>query len=328
MSYLARRIGFYLVTAWAAITMNFFIPRLMPGNPAQILVSRLSAQGPIAPGLYHALEVAFGLNPNSSLLTQYFQYWGQLLHGNLGTSITYYPASVGSVIATALPWTVGLIGLSTVIAFILGTAIGTVAAWRRGSWLDVALPTTAFLQALPYFWLGLVAIEIFAVKFGWFPISGGYDAGIATSFNASFIGSVIAHGTLPALTIVVASMSGWMVGQRNMMITTLDQDYVLVAQAKGLSQRRVMIMYAARNAILPNFASFAVALGLVVSGSILVELVFSYPGIGYVLLGAVQNEDYPLIEAIFLIITLTVLVANFLADLVYVALDPRARQEA
>jgi peptide/nickel transport system permease protein len=328
MSYLARRFGFYLVTAWAAITMNFFIPRLMPGNPAQILVSRLSAQGPITPGLYHALQVAFGLNTNSSLLTQYFQYWDQLFHGNLGTSITYYPASVGSVIATALPWTIGLIGLSTVIAFILGTAIGTVAAWRRGSWLDVALPTTAFLQALPYFWLGLVALEIFAVKFGWFPISGGYDAGIATSFSASFIGSVITHGTLPALTIVVASMSGWMVGQRNMMITTLDQDYVLVAQAKGISQRRVMIMYAARNAILPNFASFAVALGLVVSGSILVELVFSYPGIGYELLGAVQNEDYPLIEAIFMIITLTVLVANFLADLVYVLLDPRARQEA
>ncbi len=328
MSYLTRRFGFYLVTAWAAITMNFFIPRLMPGDPAQILVSRLSAQGPISPGLYHALQVAFGLNTDSSLLTQYFQYWDQLFHGNLGTSITYFPSSVASVIATALPWTIGLIGMSTVIAFVFGTVIGTIAAWRRGSWLDVALPTTAFLQALPYFWLGLVAIEIFAVKTGWFPISGGYDSNLSGSFSLSFLGSASYHAILPALTIVVASMSGWMVGQRNVMITTLDQDYVLVAQAKGISQRRVMIMYAARNAILPNFASFAVAIGLVVSGSLLVELVFSYPGIGYVLLGAVNNEDYPLMEAIFLIITLVVLVANFLADLAYVLLDPRARQEA
>lgn len=328
MSYLTRRFGFYLVTAWAAITMNFFIPRLMPGNPAEILVSRLSAQGPIAPGLYHALQVAFGLNTNSSLLTQYFQYWGQLFHGNLGTSITDYPASVASVIAAALPWTIGLVGMSTIIAFVLGTFIGTIAAWRRGSWLDVALPTTAFLQALPYFWLGLVAIEIFAVKLHWFPTSGGFDPSLPGSFNLGFLGSASYYALLPASTIVVASMSGWMVGQRNVMITTLDQDYVLVAQAKGISQRRIMIMYAARNAILPNFASFAVALGLVVSGALLVELVFSYPGIGYVLLNAVNNEDYPLMEAIFLIITLAVLVANFLADLVYVLLDPRARQEA
>lgn len=328
MGYLARRFGFYLVTAWAAITANFFIPRLMPGNPAQILVSRLSAQGPVSPGLYHALQVAFGLNTSSSLLTQYFQYWGQLFHGNLGTSITYFPSSVAAVIEAALPWTIGLIGMSTVIAFALGTGIGTIAAWRRGSWLDIALPTTAFLQALPYFWLGLVAIEIFAVKFGWFPLSGGYDPNLPGTFDMGFLGSASYHAILPAFTIVVASMSGWLVGQRNVMITTLDQDYVLVAQAKGISQRRVMIMYAARNAILPNFASFAVALGLVVSGSLLVELVFSYPGIGYVLLGAVNNEDYPLMEAIFLIITLVVLVANFLADLAYVLLDPRARQEA
>jgi peptide/nickel transport system permease protein len=328
MSYLARRFGFYLVTAWAAITMNFFIPRLMPGNPVEIIVSRLSAQGPVPPSMYHALSVMFGLNTNSSLLTQYFQYWVQLFHGNLGISITYYPSTVASVIATALPWTIGLIGMSTIIAFIIGTGIGTLAAWRRGSWLDIALPTSAFLQALPYFWLGLVAIEIFAVKLGWFPISGGYATGMTTSFTSSFIGSASYHAILPAATIVVASMSGWMVGQRNVMITTLDQDYVLVAQAKGISQRRVMIMYAARNAILPNFASFAVAIGLVVSGALLVELVFSYPGIGYVLLSAVNNEDYPLMEAIFLVITLAVLAANFIADLVYVLLDPRARQEA
>jgi peptide/nickel transport system permease protein len=328
MTYLARRVGFYLVTAWAAITMNFFIPRFMPGNPVELLVSRLSQNGPIAPGLYHALSVAFGLNTNSSLLTQYFQYWGQVFHGNFGISITYYPTPVMSVIATALPWTIGLVGTATVIAFVVGTAIGTVAAWRRGSRLDVALPGFAFLQALPYFLVGLLAIELFCVKLSWFPISGGYTPGLSTSFSGAFLGSASVHAILPAASIVLTSMAGWMVGQRNVMITTLDQDYVLVAQAKGISQRRVMIMYAARNAILPNFASFAQALGFVVSGALLVELIFSYPGIGFVLLNAVNNEDYPLIEAIFLIIVLAVLAANFIADLVYVLLDPRARQEA
>jgi peptide/nickel transport system permease protein len=328
MAYLARRVGFYLVTAWAAITINFFIPRAMPGNPVELLISRLSQNGPVSPGMYHTLAVAFGLNTHSSLLAQYFQYWGQLAHGNLGISITYYPSTVASVIATALPWTIGMVGMATIIAFIIGTTIGAIAAWRRGSWLDVALPSTAFLQALPYFLLGLVAIEVFGVKLGWLPISGGYTPGLTTGFSGSFIGSASLHALLPAATIVVASMSGWMVGMRNVMTTTLDQDYVLVAQAKGISQRRVMIMYAARNAILPNFASFTQALGLVVSGALLVELVFSYPGIGYVLLSAVNNEDYPLMQAIFLIITLTVLAANFIADLVYVVLDPRARQEA
>jgi peptide/nickel transport system permease protein len=328
MAFLARRLGLYVVTAWAAITINFFIPRMMPGNPVELLISRLSQQGPVNPGMYHTLAVAFGLNTHSSLLTQYFQYWGQLFHGNLGISITYYPSTVASVIATALPWTIGLVGMATIIAFVVGTVIGIFAAWRRGSLLDVALPSFAFLQALPYFLLGLVAIEIFAVKLGWFPISGGYTAGLTTGFNGAFLSSASLHALLPGATIVAASMSGWMVGMRNVMITTLDQDYVLVAQAKGISQRRVMISYAARNAILPNFASFAVALGLVVSGALLVELVFSYPGIGYVLLSAVSNEDYPLMQAIFLIITLAVLIANFLADFVYVLLDPRARQEA
>jgi peptide/nickel transport system permease protein len=328
MVYLARRVGFYLVTAWAAITINFFIPRLMPGNPVELMMSRLSQQGPVTPAMHNALAIAFGLNTHTSLLTQYFQYWGQLFHGNLGISITYYPSTVASVIASALPWTIGLVGTATVIAFVLGTAIGTVAAWRRGSFLDVALPATAFLQALPYFWVGLVAIEIFAIKLGWLPLSGGYTAGLSTNLSGPFLGSASIHALLPAITIVITSMSGWMVGQRNVMVTTLDQDYVLVAQAKGVSQRRVMISYAARNAILPNFASFAQALGFVVSGALLVELVFSYPGIGYVLLNAVNNEDYPMMEAIFLIIVLAVLVANFAADLVYVVLDPRARQEA
>ena len=328
MVYLARRIGFYLLTAWAAITMNFFIPRLMPGNPIQLLVSRMSQAGPVTPALRHSLTVAFGLNTSESVLAQYGGYWVQLFHGDLGTSITYYPSSDASVIATALPWTIGLVGTATVVAFVIGTAVGTIAAWRRGSWLDAALPVTTFLQAIPYFWLGLVVIEVFAVTLGWFPTSGGYAQGLQAGLGLQFLRSAADYAVLPGVTIVIASMAGWLLGMRNMMVTTLDEDYVLVAQAKGLSQRRVMVSYGARNAILPNFASFALSLGFVVSGALLIEYVFSYPGIGYVLFEAVSNEDYPLMQAIFLVITLAVLCANLLADLVYVLLDPRARQEA
>jgi peptide/nickel transport system permease protein len=328
MAFLARRIGFYLVVAWAAITMNFIIPRLMPGNPLQLLVSRLSGQGELTPLAIHNLAVAFGLDNKTGLLVQYGDYWVQLFHGDLGTSITYYPSSVAQVVMTALPWTVILLGTATVIAYIIGTILGVLAAWRRGSVLDTALPATTFLYAMPLFWLGLVAIEVFAVKLRWFPTSGGENQGIPIAFTGQFLSSAVDHSILPALVIVITVMASPLVGMRNMMVTTLGQDYVLVAQAKGLSQRRVMVMYAARNAILPTIANFALALGYVVSGAILVEYVFSYPGIGYILFQAVSNEDYPLMEAIFLIITLAVLVANLLADLVYVVLDPRSRQEA
>jgi peptide/nickel transport system permease protein len=328
MAYLGRRIGFYLVTAWAAITMNFFIPRLMPGNPVQILISRLSGQGEINPQTVHDLTVAFGLDTRTGLLGQYGQYWVQLLHGDLGTSITYYPSSVAQVVMAALPWTVVLIGTATVISYVIGTLLGTLAAWRRGSVLDGLLPATTFLYATPLFWLGLVAIEVFAVKTHWFPASGGETQGIPIAFTGQFLSSAVDHSILPALVIVITLVASPLVGMRNMMVTTLNQDYVLVAQAKGLSQRRVMVMYAARNAILPTIANFALSLGYIVSGALLVEIVFSYPGIGYILLQAVSNEDYPLMQAIFLIITLAVLVANLLADLVYVVLDPRSRQEA
>ena len=328
MSYLGRRVGFYLVTIWAAITINFMIPRLMPGNPVQLLIARLQGQGTLSTRAIHALSVAFGLDTHQSLVAQYWHYWVQLFHGNLGLSVTYYPSTVVNVIATALPWTLALVGIATVIAFVLGTGIGILAAWRRGSWLEAALPISTFFTAVPYFWLGLVAVAVFGVVLGWFPLSGGFGQGMAVAFNGAFISSALYHAALPAATIVVTSLAGWMIGMRNMMVTTLGEDYVLVAQAKGLSEGRVMMTYAARNAILPSIASFALSLSFVVSGAILVEIVFSYPGIGFVLFQAVQNEDYPLMEAIFLIITLAVLVANFVADLAYVFLDPRTRQEA
>lgn len=325
MPYLVRRLIIYLVTAWAAITMNFLIPRLMPGNPVEVVMSEF--KGRMSPAATKALTTLFGLN-HASFGAQYIEYWGKLAHGNLGVSFTDFPEPVMSVIGSTLPWTVVLVGLCTVLSFILGTAIGTVIGWHRGStWLESLLPITTFFSSFPYFWAALLALLVFSEELHWFPLAGAYSASTNVSFSLSFFGSAVYHGLLPAATIVISSVGGWILGMRNMMVTTLAEDYVVMGQAKGLAPRRVMTAYAARNAVLPSIASFAMSLGFVVSGAILVEVVFSYPGIGYTLFQAVSNEDYPLMQGIFLVITLAVLVANFLADFVYVAIDPRARAE-
>ncbi len=324
MRFLARRLGFYVVTAWVALTINFFIPRLMPGNPVELVFNRVRHQ--ISPAALHAFSVAFGVDNHESLIGQYFGYLNQTLHGNLGVSVTFFPASVGSVIRSALPWTLALVGVSTVLSFVLGTLLGILAANRRGTWMDALLPITSFLSAVPYFWLGLVALTIFAVHLNWFPLSSGYSPTTTVGFNWSFISDAIDHAVLPAVTIIVSSIAGWLLGMRNVMMATLGEDYVLLAEAKGLRNRRVTFTYAARNAILPNMAGFALSLGFIVSGALLTEVVFSYPGIGYVLFEAVSNEDYPLMQGIFLMITILVLLANLFADVMYAALDPRTRE--
>jgi peptide/nickel transport system permease protein len=214
-----------------------------------------------------------------------------------------------------------------VISFVLGTLIGALVAWRRGTWLDNLLPVTTFFQAAPYFFVAFLGLDLFASRLGWFPTGRAYNQLDFPAFTASFAGDVLSHAVLPALTIVVCSAAGWIVGMRNVMVTTMDEDYVLVAHAKGLPRRRV-IWYAARNAILPSVSGLSLAIGFVVSGALLTEIVFSYPGVGWILLQAVSNRDYPLLQGIFLIITFAVLAANLLADLAYVLLDPRTRQEA
>jgi peptide/nickel transport system permease protein len=325
MRYLLRRIGFYAVALWAALTLNFLIPRLMPGDPVSVFLARL--QGRIDPRAVNALRLQFGVT-NDSLWTQYWRYLGDLFHGNLGLSISYFPTPVTQVISQSILWTLGLVGLSAILSFVLGTLLGVIAAWKRGSWFDRTLaPLLTFFQAIPYFWLALILLFVLSFVLKIFPLSGAYDLDLDPGLTPDFIGSVLQHAFLPALTIVISSIAGWMLGMRNAMLTTLAEDYVLMAQAKGLSERRVMLMYAARNAILPNVTGFAISLGLVVSGALLTEIVFSYPGLGFTLLNAVQASDYPLMQGIFLVIACAVLAANFLADILYVVLDPRTRQE-
>jgi peptide/nickel transport system permease protein len=327
MRHLLRRSGFYLVALWASLTLNFLIPRLMPGDPVLLLMARL--QGRVDPHAIQALRVMFGVNTHQSLLQQYATYVGNLLHGNFGVSITYFPTPVATVIAQSLPWTLVLVGVSSVLSFAAGTLLGVLAAWRRGSRLDTALaPALTFFSAVPYFWLALIVVYVLGFVLKLFPLTGAYDLSVDPGLNGPFIVSALYHAILPALTIVVSSIAGWMLGMRNAMLSTLAEDYVLMAQAKGLNERRIMLAYAARNAILPNITGFALSLGFVVGGALLTEIIFSYPGVGFALLQAVQSEDFPLMQGIFLVITFAVLGANFLADVFYVVLDPRVRQES
>jgi peptide/nickel transport system permease protein len=324
MRYLARRLGFYLLAAWASVTLSFVIPRLMPGDPAAAMFARF--RGKLKPEAMQALRAAFGFNDRSTF-NQYLGYLGHLLRGDLGVSISEFPATVGSVISGALVWTLFLTGLAVTISFSLGTLLGVVAAWRRGRWLDSALPPLlTFVGALPYFWLAMLALFVGGFGLGWFPMGHAYEDNITPGLSFAFVASVARHAVLPALTIVVATVGGWLLGMRNTMMRTIGEDYVLLARAKGLSPARIMFRYAARNALVPNVTGFGMELGFVLSGSLLTEIVFSYPGQGYLLIRAVQSLDYPLIQGLFLTVTLAVLGANAIVDLVYVAIDPRMRR--
>jgi len=325
--YLLRRLGFFVITLWAALTINFFIPRLMPGNPAIAMMARY--KGRINPEALKALEVAFGVNNQQNLFVQYLDYLRNTATGHFGISLTFYPVSVSTVIRQAMPWTLGLVGVTTVVAFILGTLVGVIAGWRRGGGLDSILPPVFVVtSALPYFWVGMMLILVFSVLMnGFLPNDGNYDASLTPQFDAAFIGNVLVHAVLPAVTILITAIGGWILTMRNNMVTTLAEDYVRMGRAKGLSNTRIMFDYAARNAVLPNLTGFAMSLGFVVSRSILVDFTFNYPGLGYTLLYAVSNEDFPLMQALFVFITVAVLVAVLICDFLTAWLDPRSRTE-
>jgi peptide/nickel transport system permease protein len=323
-----RRLAFYLLAAWSAVTLNFFLPRMLPGSALQAVLSSMRS-APITPAQLKALEAEYGAG-NNSLLSQYASYIGNLLRGDLGTS-TSKSVPVTDILSSDLPWTVGLVGTATVIAFVLGTFLGVIAGWRRGGLLDTLLPVATFFQAIPYYILAFLLLMTMGYLWQWFPLAGGYDISrdstVEPGWNGGFISSVAYHGVLPAATIVLASIAGWILGMRNVTITTMDEDYVLVAAAKGLPRWRV-IWVAARNAILPQISSLALSVSLIVTGSIVTEIVFSYPGLGLAINNATLDADYPLMQGILLCVTFAVLAVNFLADIVYVILDPRARREA
>jgi peptide/nickel transport system permease protein len=323
MRFLLRRLGFYALAGWVALTLNFLLPRLMPGDPATALFGRF--RGRLSPEALQALRETFGLTP-APLWKQYLVSMSHVLRGDLGISVAYFPAPVSSVIGAGLLWTVFLAGTAVALSFVLGTLLGLAAAWWRRSWVDSWLPSVlVFAGAFPFFWLAMVALYVFGFTLGWFPLGHAYSDELTPAFTPRFLADVAAHAALPIATMVLATLGGWLLSMRNTMITVLGSDYVNLARAKGLTQARVALRYAARNALLPSVTGLGMALGFVLGGSLLTEIVFSYPGQGYILVQAVRNQDYPLMQGIFLVITLAVLGANWLVDLAYLWLDPRIR---
>jgi peptide/nickel transport system permease protein len=326
MRYLLRRSGFFVLTLWAALTLNFFIPRFMPGSPLQALRDR--THNKMSPQALEQMLESFGFQPHQNIFAQYLTYlkdmltgqWGRSVGGSLGTPVS-------SIVGQALPWTLGLVGVATVLAFLAGSLIGIVAGWRRGSRLDSVLPSVFVVtSALPYFWVALLLILVFSVwTNGALPSDFNYDSTLQPEWSGPFVGNVLLHAVLPAATILITSIGGWILTMRNNMITTLAEDYVRMGRAKGLPNRKIMFGYAARNAFLPNLSGFAMSLGFVISGAILVEYVFNYPGLGYLLYNAVSNTDYPLMQVLFMLFTVAVLVAVFVCDVAIAWLDPRAR---
>ncbi|WP_285726903.1 ABC transporter permease [Psychromicrobium xiongbiense] len=323
MRFILRRLGFYLIAFWASITLNFLLPRFMPGDPVSRMFAR--TQGKMQPEQIEALRKMLGVDTRP-IWEQYLDYMHNILTGNLGISITRFPTPVVDVISGQVGWTLLLGGTSLVLAAVIGNLLGILAAWRRGGWIDSALPPVlVFIGSFPYFWLAMGALYLFGITLGWTPLRHAFSDGMEPSFSWAFISDVGAHLVLPALTIVVVSIGGWMLGMRNTMIATNSEDYITMAEAKGLRPGRIMFRYAARNAMLPSVTSFGMSLGFVVGGALLTEVVFAYPGVGYQLLNAVQGLDYPLMQGLFLAITAAVLLANFLVDMFYVRLDPRVR---
>jgi peptide/nickel transport system permease protein len=299
----------------------------MPGSPVDAALGKLAAAGvPITNAERNAIEIQLGV-PHTSLLSQYADYLRNIVLLRFGTSYSFPTETVAATIGRALPWTLVLVGVTTIIAFVIGTLLGVYAGWRRGRAADTSITVgSTFFGAFPPFWLGLLLLYFLAFKLGWFPIKGGYSPGVSPNWSLSFVGDALQHSVLPALTLVVTTLSGWVFGMRNNMINTLGEDYVTFAEANGLRGRTIALLYAARNALLPNVTAFGLQLGAVVGGAVLVEGVFSYPGVGGLLFTAVINHDYPLMQALFLVITLSMLVAIFAVDLLYVRLDPRVRR--
>jgi peptide/nickel transport system permease protein len=326
MRWFIRRLGFYVFALWMALTITFLLPRLMPGSPISGILQHLSpSQIQANPGIIQTYETLFG-GGHQSIWQDYWQYLHRVATLNFGISTSNYPTKVSEVVARTLPYSLVLVGIAFALAFVLGTAVGMVAAWRRGGSFDsVFVPIFMALSAFPAYFTALLLMYFFGLKLGWFPIQHAYDNGLSPGFNWTFISSTARHGFLPALVIVLAFAGGWVLNMRTVMINTIGEDYVLMAHAKGLRDRRVMTRYAARNAILPPLNGFAAQFATAVGGVIFVELVFSYPGAGYTLQQAALGNDYPLTQALLLVFALCPIVANFIMDVFNLVLDPRVR---
>jgi peptide/nickel transport system permease protein len=329
-NYYLRTLLQAVVTIWAVITFTFFLVRLMPGNPVDVYIDYLINQQNMSyDEAYTRAASQFSFDPNASVLEQYVVYMGQLLRGDLGRSITSTGTRVIDQILRFLPWTLFCVGIGLLISFIVGMTLGMVAAYYRNSPLDTAISFgSSILSAVPEYIWGLLILIIFGVQLGWFNVGalrGTYSPTVTPGFNLPFILSVITHAMLPILTYVIGTVGNWTLSMRSSTTGTLGEDYVNIAEARGLPKSRILTSYVGRNAALPLFTLFAISIGFVIGGSIIVEELFVYKGIGSFLFWSISQRDYTSMQGVFLIITISVVLSNVLADLLYSRLDPRVR---
>jgi peptide/nickel transport system permease protein len=326
IDYVLKRFAFFVIIVWLAATLNFFIPRLSSQNPVrERIIESAVLGGYVNAGMKEMVEEyekRFGLD--QPLWLQYLRYVGDVSHGDFNVSIALYPRTVKEIIAESLPWTIGLLLTTTVLSFVLGTLLGAFMGWPRSpKFLQYILPPLLALHALPFYLFGLVLMYLLAFQTGWFPIYGAYTPGMVPDLSPAFLLDMFQHATLPALSIILVSVGGWALTMRAMMVTVQGEDFITFADAKGLKMATIFLRYAIRNTMLPQATAFALALGQIVAGGVLVEVVFGYPGIGLVLFSAIRQADWFVIQGAVFCIVVTIGLATLLLDLVYPKLDPR-----
>jgi peptide/nickel transport system permease protein len=320
-AYFGRKLLIYALTFFVAVTVDWVIPRFMPGDPVQTMLARASLRPEASQAMQAYYTSVFGLDV--PIWRQYLNFWGSLAHGDLGVSIWLFPQPVTGVILRAIPYTLALLVPAILLSWWAGNRFGAYAARRR--WLDnTVLPVGYVLTATPYMWLGILLAWALATVAGVFPIAGGYSFDVEPSFTPAFGGNLLRHWFLPFASLFLVGFGGWAIGMRNLIIYELEADYCGYLESLG-APRRLVRHYAYRNALLPQLTGLALALGVIVAGALVTEIVFSYPGLGYLILQAINNQDFFLIQGAFLFIIVGVLAANFLVDVVYVLVDPRTR---
>ena len=323
--YFLDKLAWFLVTLVCAFILNFILPRLMPGDPVAAIVSRL-AQGMSnttgVQAIYQQYADLFGTN--KPILEQFFLYVKNVVRGDFGFSFSQYPRTVADVIKSSIWWTIGLQFPAIIVGWLIGNTLGALAAYSKGGFDKVLMPVSIFISNLPAFGMAVIMMVIFAVTLKWFPTSGGYGFDLIPNLSWKFIWSVIVHYQLPFWSIVLITIGGQAIGMRSMAIYELNADYVKYARFMGIKDRKI-VGYVFRNAMLPQITGLALSIGTMVGGALVAEIIFSYPGLGSTILTAVLGQDYPLISAATLIITLMVLSSNFLIEIVYGILDPRIK---
>jgi peptide/nickel transport system permease protein len=329
-NHIAKRIGMTLLVTFLAVTINFLIPRAMPGDPIEQQLNQLSASSGGNIGDIQAMAKVyrerFGLD--QPLWRQYLNYLSDLGHFDLGYSLVNYPERVSDVILAGLPWTLTLLGTATLISFSIGTILGGLLAWPGSSrWVQIVGVPLILLSAVPYFILGILLMFAFSLTLPWFPVAGAYSFGFTPGWNWATVAQLVHHAMLPALSIILASIGTWAIAMRGMVISVRGEDYIMLAEAKGLPARRIFLSYGLRNALLPQLTHLALTLSHIVSGAILVEVIFAYPGIGYRLYQAIHAKDYFVVQGIVLLLSISIALTMLIMDLVYPLIDPRIRSE-